>query len=122
MPPFQRLRRQRQAVTGDGGAPASGPQPAPKPRPGVRATGTRFFPGAVSSVLLPRGPGLYPTDLLGIDGFLYFKPFPRFVNVVIELILIFLLVHYTAKASSSGTEPEASFLKIITFVTVAINQ
>lgn len=52
-----------------------------------------------------------------------FKTLPGFANAAIELILIiFFLLLYTAKSSSSDSEPEANFPKIIPFATVVITQ
>lgn len=72
-----------------------------------------FFLGTACSGRLPGERILYLTDLLVTDGFL-FKTFPRSVNVAIERILIvFLLLLYTARASSFDIKLEANFLKML---------
>lgn len=72
-----------------------------------------YFPGTRCSVRRPGGRILYLTGLLIIDGFL-FKTFPRSVNVATELILIvFLLLLYTARASSFDVKLEAGFLETL---------
>lgn len=72
-----------------------------------------FFAGTACSLRLPGERILYLTGLLVIDGFL-FRMFPRSANVAIELMLIiFLPLLYTARASLFGTKLEDNFLKTL---------
>lgn len=82
-----------------------------------------FSCAACAQGLLPLGPipYLHTPPLYGWSSL--FQTFLGFLSAVIELVLIiFLLLLYTAKSSSSDTEPEAKFLRWITFTIVVINQ